>query len=82
MYARVVLGATKSVPFREVSSIQGCPYRGVPLYLHIENERSGAFRLDATVKYIGVVEKCDFQTNRSIFGLCSKSTKRKDRAHL
>ena len=28
-YARVVLGATKSVPFREVSSIQGCPYRGV-----------------------------------------------------
>ena len=32
MYARVVLGATKSVPFREVSSIQGCPYRGVPLY--------------------------------------------------
>ena len=49
------------------------------LYLHIENERSGAFRLDGTVKYIGVVEKCDFQT---IFGLCSKSTKRKDRAHL
>ena len=33
MYARVVLGATKSVPFREVSSIQGCPYRGVPLYM-------------------------------------------------
>ena len=33
MYARVVLGATKSVPFREVSSIQGCPYRGVPLYI-------------------------------------------------
>ena len=32
MYARAVLGATKSVPFREVSSIQGCPYRGVPLY--------------------------------------------------
>ena len=27
-----ILGATKSVPFREVSSIQGCPYRGVPLY--------------------------------------------------
>ena len=52
------------------------------LYLHIENERSGAFRLDATVKYTEVVEKCDFRTNRSIFGLCSKSTKRKDRAHL
>ena len=34
MYARVVLGATKSVPFREVSSIQGCPYRGVPLYTY------------------------------------------------
>ena len=33
MYARVVLGAAKSVPFREVSSIQGCPYRGVPLYM-------------------------------------------------
>ena len=28
----MILGATKSVPFREVSSIQGCPYRGVPLY--------------------------------------------------
>ena len=41
------------------------------LYLHIENERSGAFRLDATVN----IEKCDFRTNRSIFGLCSKSTK-------
>ena len=34
MYARVVLGAAKSVPFREVSSIQGCPYRGVPLYMY------------------------------------------------
>ena len=34
MYARVVLGATESVPFREVSSIKGCPYRGVPLYTH------------------------------------------------
>ena len=33
MYARVVLGAAKSVPFREVSSIQGCPYREVPLYI-------------------------------------------------
>ena len=31
MYARGVLGATKSVPFREVSSIQGCPYR---VYFH------------------------------------------------
>ena len=29
-----ILGATKSVPFREVSSIQGCPYRGVPLYTY------------------------------------------------
>ena len=35
MYARVVLGASKSVPFRAVSSIQGCPYRGVPLYVSI-----------------------------------------------
>ena len=34
MYARVVLGVGKSVPFREVSSIQGCPYRGVPLYTY------------------------------------------------
>ena len=40
MYARVVLlGATKSVPFREVSSIQGCPYRGVPLYSYITSDR-------------------------------------------
>ena len=28
MYARVVLGATKSVPFREVSSIQGVLIEG------------------------------------------------------
>ena len=28
MQARVVLG---KCPFREVSSVQGCPYRGVPL---------------------------------------------------
>ena len=41
MYARVVLGATKSVPFREVSSIQGCPYRGVPLYMHVHIMTSG-----------------------------------------
>ena len=31
-------------------------------------------RLDATVKYIKVVEKCSFQTNRLIFGLRSKIT--------
>ena len=31
MHARVVLGLGKGVLFREVSSVQGCPYRGVPL---------------------------------------------------
>ena len=31
MYARVVVGVGKGVLFREVSSVQGCPYRGVPL---------------------------------------------------
>ena len=35
MHARVVhvLGLGKGVLFREVSSVQGCPYRGVPLNL-------------------------------------------------
>ena len=28
----MVLGVGKGVLFREVSSFQGCPYRGVPLY--------------------------------------------------
>ena len=32
MHARVVLGVGKGVLFREVSSVQGCPYRNVPLY--------------------------------------------------
>ena len=30
IYARVVVGVGKGV-FLEVSSVQGCPYRGVPL---------------------------------------------------
>ena len=68
----------KTIERRNIFSLVALLY----LYWHIENERSGAFRLYATVKYIEVVEKCDFQTNRSIFGLCSKSTKRSDRAHL
>ena len=29
MHARVVLGVGKGVLFREVSSFQGCPYRGL-----------------------------------------------------
>ena len=33
MYARVVVGVGKGVLYREVSSVQGCPYRGVPLYI-------------------------------------------------
>ena len=33
MHARVVLGVGKGVLFREVSSVQGCPYRVVPLYM-------------------------------------------------
>ena len=30
----MVHGEEESVPFREVSSFQGRPYRGVPLYKH------------------------------------------------
>ena len=33
MHARVVLGVGIGVLFREVSSIQGSPYRGIPLTL-------------------------------------------------
>ena len=33
--AKVVLGVGKGVLFREVSSVQGCPYRGVPLCIHV-----------------------------------------------
>ena len=33
MHARVVVGVGKGVLFREVSSVQRCPYREVPLYL-------------------------------------------------
>ena len=32
MHARVVLGAGKGVLFGDVSLVQVCPYRGVPLY--------------------------------------------------
>ena len=31
----MVLGEEESVLFREVSLFQGCPYRGVPLYIHM-----------------------------------------------
>ena len=31
-----ILGVGKGVLFREVSSIQGCPHRGVPLYIHTQ----------------------------------------------
>ena len=34
MHARVVVGVGKGVLFREVSSVQRCPYREVPLYTH------------------------------------------------
>ena len=34
-YARVVVGVGKGVLYREVSSVQGCPYRGVPLYISV-----------------------------------------------
>ena len=33
MHARVVVGVGKGVLFREVSSVQRCPYREVPLYM-------------------------------------------------
>ena len=33
MHARVVVGVGKGVLFREVSSVQRCPYREVPLYI-------------------------------------------------
>ena len=31
-YTNEAFGTDKNVLFMEVSSIQGCPYRGVPLY--------------------------------------------------
>ena len=34
-YKSDVFGTEKSVLFMEVSSIQGCPYRGVPLYTYM-----------------------------------------------
>ena len=37
MYARLVIGAREF--FLEVSSIQGCPYSGVPLYTHMFMQR-------------------------------------------
>ena len=43
------------------------------LYLHTENKLNTALRLDATVKYIEVVGKCGFQTNRLIFRLRPKT---------
>ena len=33
-YTNMVLGEEESVLFREVSIFQGCPYRGVPLYMY------------------------------------------------
>ena len=33
MHARVILEVGKGVLVREVSSVQVCPYRGVPLYI-------------------------------------------------
>ena len=39
------------------------------LYLRNKNEHNVALRLDDTVKYFEVVERCSFQTNRLIFGL-------------
>ena len=39
------------------------------LYLRTKNKHNAALRLDATIKYIKVVEKRSFQTNRLIFGL-------------
>ena len=35
MHARVVVGVGKGVLFREVSSVQRCPYREVPLYISL-----------------------------------------------
>ena len=34
-----ILGATKGVLFRDVSSVQGCPYRSVPHYIQCEKNR-------------------------------------------
>ena len=41
------------------------------MYLRTKNEDKAVMRLDATVKYIEVVEKSIFRTNGLIFGLCS-----------
>ena len=35
MQARVLLGVGEGVLFREVSSVQRCPYGEVPLYIHL-----------------------------------------------
>ena len=32
---RVILGVGKGVLFREVSSVQECPHRGIPLYIKL-----------------------------------------------
>ena len=37
MHARVVVGVGKGVLFREVSSVQRCPYREVPLYVAVDS---------------------------------------------
>ena len=47
MHARVVVGVGKGVLFREVSSVQRCPYREVPLYID-------------TCMYTRIVPRCRF----------------------
>ena len=53
-------GTGGRVLFREVSSIQRCPYRGVPLYLDLEEELEKAKdyenRCDGFDRWLGAAE--------------------------
>ena len=54
MHARVVVGVGKGVLFREVSSVQRCPYREVPLYFRFGVSESTVSR--AIAKWIKAMD--------------------------
>ena len=48
----MILGEEESVLFREVSSFQGCPYRGVPLYTNPKTTpEKSCVSVESTVEY-------------------------------
>ena len=53
MHARVVVGVGKGVLFREVSSVQRCPYREVPLY-----SETSLIRTPVGQKKVSFIERC------------------------